>query len=220
MGKKIFVSYKYSDQNVRPLPGVYSTTARSYVDALQKILDSGDHIYMGEDDGEDLSSLIDSTIGSKLGDKIFFTTVTIVFISKGMRENKSDIDQWIPWEVSYSLREQSRQGVNSKTNAVLAVALPDQYGSYEYYITDNRECGYRSLNTDFLFQILRDNMFNWSDKESNTRNCAGEKIYNGRPHYIESVKWDDFISNIDWYINRALEIRSKINEYTLTKNVK
>jgi hypothetical protein len=221
MGKKIFVSYKYADRLVRQLQGHNPTTVRDYVDILESKIDRSDHIYKGEDDGEDLSSLADTTIGSKLGDKIFDSTVTIVFISKGMREiHKPEKDQWIPWEISYSLKEQSRKNQNSKTNAVLAVIIPDEIRKYEYFIEDV-PCpycgGYRALKTDFLFQILRENMFNI--KHPQCSDCINHKIYKGSPSFIHSVKWDDFINDMNRYIDIALEIRANINTYEIRKNI-
>lgn len=221
MGKKVFVSYKYSDSKVLALTGISGTTARDYVDKIESLLEIGDHIYKGEDDGEDMGTLEDSRIASKLGDKIFDSTITIVLISKGMREiGTAEKDQWIPWEVSYSLKEQSREGEKSKTNALLAIVLPDEEGKYDYYITNNLECNSRTLNTDFLFQILRDNMFNLIERESNIRNCNGSKIYEGFPSYIYSVKWKDYVVNPNRFIDIAISIRQNIDKYDLTKTVK
>jgi len=238
MGKKIFVSYKYSDSQVLDL-GIFeesngfwgetinkkvTTTARHYVDKICEHLDEEDHIFKGEDDGEDMSSLSDSTIGSKLGDKIFDSTVTIVLISKGMKENFSrDTDQWIPWEISYSLKEQSRNSGRSKTNAVLAVVLPDQNGSYEYYIKDHScpYCNCRVLKTNTLFQILSDNMFNIINPEfTDCNNHIGPRPYKNNASYIQSVKWSDFVSSPNAYINIALEICQNKGNYNLTKTVK
>lgn len=224
MGRKIFISYKYADNKVRRLPNIppwEKTTVRNYVDLLQNLIESTDHINKGENDGEDMSSLADATIGSKLGDKIFDSSVTIVFISKGMKEyGVSEKEQWIPWEISYSLKEQSRNYGRSKTNAMLAVVLPDENGSYSYYITDN-SCS-RTLHTDFLFDILRKNMFN--EKNPNTYLCptCGRTHYKGEASYIKSVKWDDFYSSkkdFNKYIAAAIEIKSNINNYTITKNI-
>lgn len=222
MGKAIFVSYKYSDAKVKALPGVYgTTTARDYVDALEKMLEREDHVYKGEDDGEDISSLEDSTIGSKLGDKIFYSSVTIVLISKGMKNAAlSEKEQWIPWEISYSLKEQKREGSRSKTNAVLAVVLPDEVGSYSYYMTENAACNSITYHTGTLFQILKDNMFNLKEKESNVRYCNEQKIYEGNPSYICSVKWDNFAAAVNIYIDVATKIRENINLYELTKTIK
>lgn len=217
MGKKIFVSYKYADNLVRKIPNIYNTTVRDYVDILQSKIDVSDHINKGENDGEDMSTLADSTIASKLGDKIFDSTVTIVFISKGMKENIAESDQWIPWEISYSLKEQSRNYGNSKTNAVLAVVLPDNFGSYEYFIKNNVECGSRTLMTNSLFTILKENMFNIKNPEK--RECNGNTIYSGYSSYIYSVKWDDFIANIDKYIEISVDIWRNRTNYNLRKTV-
>lgn len=224
MGRKIFVSYKYSDDKVWPLSNHGKTTVRDYVDKLQDLIEETDNINKGEDDGEDMSSLEDATIGSKLGDKIFDSSVTLVLISKGMREeNTPEKDQWIPWEISYSLKEQSRQSRRSKTNAVLAIVLPDENESYEYYITDNRcgICTCRTLNTPILFDILSKNMFN--QKQPTLKECIEKsKVYIGESSYIKSVKWKDINSKerFKLYLDAALKIKENINDYELHKNIK
>jgi len=222
MGKAIFVSYKYSDSKVQALPGIIgTTTVRDYVDQIDELLTDEDHVYKGEDDGESMNTLEDSTIGSKLGDKIFYSSVTIVLLSKGMRNtNVSEKEQWIPWEISYSLREQSRDGGRSKTNAILAIVLPDEHGSYSHFFTDHPECNSVTWHTGNVFQILRDNMFNRKDKEDNTRHCNGAKIYDGNPSYISAVKWELFRDNVTAYIGLADVIRQNIDSYELTKTIK
>ncbi len=217
MGKKIFTSYKYADPNVREIQGINPTTARDYVNILQTKIDASDHINKGEDDGEDMGTLADSTIASKLGDKIFDSSVTIVFISKGMKDSIPENDQWIPWEISYSLHEQSRLGINSKTNAILGVILPDQLGSYDWYYRHNPDCNSTTHMTNKLFTILRENMFNI--KTPQTRTCNGTTIYEGESSYIKTAKWDDFIGSINWYIEKALEIWRVRDLYTIRKNV-
>ncbi len=225
MGKKVFVSYKYLDNQVQTLSQSYpdKTTARHYVDELQDKLEEEDHINKGEDDDEDMGTLADSTIGSKLGDKIFDSSITIVLISKGMKENKPEKEQWIPWEISYSLSQQSREGGRSKTNGVLAVVIPDEKGIYEHFIKENTcpKCNCRTLLTNSLFKILSDNMFNIKNPEfSDCDNHVGYKPYTGYSSYIYSVKWEDFIKNVNKYVEIADYTRQNINQYELVKTFK
>ncbi len=127
-------------------------------------------------------------------------------------------EQWIPWEISYSLREQSRQGKRSKTNGVLAIVLPDENGSYSYYITYDSICNCRMLNTPFLFEILSANMFNV--KNPNRSTCNGKWVYYGDFSYIDSVIWSDFTANPSKYIDKAIELRNRKDEFEIRKNIR
>ena len=229
MARKIFISYKYSDSNVAPLPTVAGllgiTTARHYVDTLQAHLDVHDHINKGENDGESLAGFKNEYIESKLREKIWDSSITIVLISPNMRAPLSrEDDQWIPWEISYSLKEITRNGRTSGTNAMLAVVLPDKAGSYQYFIRENTcaTCQSRTLMTDSLFEILRKNMFN--KKTPNLSACNYHGL-SSRPHlgddhsYIYPVKWSDFIGNINWHLDAAARIQNDLQEYDIVKSV-
>ncbi len=160
MGRKVFVSYKYTDYDVKYLPtATQPTWPCDYVDYIQRFILNNDDIYKGEKNDEDLSLWSDGHIWDHLKDKIYDSTVTIVLISPNMKEpGKWQRTQWIPWEISYSIRETTRHDRTSHRNAILAVILPDKNGSYSYYDEDN------------LFPILKDNIrngfiyvVNWDD---------------------------------------------------------
>lgn len=221
MARKIFVSYKYSDDSVENLNG--ETTARAYVDELIELFED-DEIYKGEGD-EDLSEFKDETIETHLKDKIYDSSITLVLISPNMKvEFENETDQWIPWEVSYSLKEITRNNRTSKTNGMLAVVLPDLNSSYSYYLQEDTcsSCHCTTLYTGELFQILRDNMFNI--KEPTYNDCSyhpsTSPVYTGNPCYIHSVKWCDFIGDTDKYLETAEEIRENKDDYDITKIVK
>ena len=106
MGRKVFVSYKYADTLVKDL-GVYEknewgqmvrvdTKVRHYVDKLQEKIGK-DNINLGEKDGESLAEFSDTTIETVLKSKIRQCSITIVLVSKGMKTNQPEKDQWIPW---------------------------------------------------------------------------------------------------------------------------
>ena len=209
MGKKIFVSYKYADNQVKNLTWYKDSTVRDYVDEFEEKVSSYDDIW------------------EKLKDRIYDSSVTIVFLSPGMKErNKKDRDQWIPWEISYSLKETSRknkkgEAITSHTNAMLAVILPDTTGSYDWYLEAKNCCISHCTfhRTDKVFNIIRRNKFN-RIKNGNNHICDNnEKIWTGTCSYIEAVKWDDFITDYHKYVDMAVDRQDNINEYDIYKEI-
>jgi hypothetical protein len=228
MGNKVFISYKYGDTDVLKLGGINwpeITKVRDYVNYLQDKFEETPHIFKAEDDDNDLRRFKDSTIESKLRDKIYDSSITIILISSNMWDKFIlEEDQWIPWEISYSLKEHSREGRASRTNALLAVVLPDKNGSYEYYIQENTcpTCNCRSLSTHSLFRMLRENMFNIKESKAKRSDCYNHstegKPYIGQSSYIYSVKWNDFAvdkASIDRYLTIAKEINERIGDYDI-----
>lgn len=224
MGRNVFVSYKYADTNVQRLqrtPWYEPTKVRDYVDELAEELRKNGEVYMGEKNDEDLTGYSDDYIYEHLKDKIYPTTVTIVLISPNMKEpGRYDKSQWIPWEIFYSIYQSNRHDRVSHTNAILAVVLPDQYGSYSYMIEHKNCCpsGCRLLHTDKLFTILQENMFNQIEKTK--MDCSlGDNVYRGMCSYIPMVKWCDFIQNMDLHLWQAEYTRDHISDYKMHRSV-
>lgn len=226
MGRKIFVSYKFADSSVQNLKSDENSTVRDYVTEFENVLESSDHIYKGESDDTDLSELEDDTIWEKLKDRIYDSSITVIFISPNMKETSVlDRDQWIPWEVSYSLKETSRKNKNgdsvtSKTNAMVAVVLPDQNGSYSYYLEKKNCCssGCTKHHTNKLFEIIEKNKFNY--KNGNKRSCdVGDTIWSGECSYIKAVKWCDFIKDYDSHLDSAYERQDDLDSYEIRKEI-
>ena len=130
MGKKIFVSYKYADDNVAFLDdynhlGLYST-ARNYVDYLQDKKFSGDDLNKAENDNEDLSQFKDDTIKSKLRDSQRSLPNGMIAV---VLPDKSS-------SYSYFITHQNLTDDDGQTHNV------------------------RIINTDNTFEIIGNNMFN------------------------------------------------------------
>lgn len=231
MGRKVFVSYKYKDEEVAKLQDAYyeevdfvmkwnyrNTRVRDYVDKLQEKIGE-DHINLGEKDGENLDDFADSTIETSLKKKIAQSSITIVLISKGMKTYEEEKEQWIPWEISYSLRTIPTGGNTKQMNAILGIVLPDERGTYDWYYTSNPNCNSITHHTQQLFKILKDNMFNILEKQF--RECNGTTIHTtDEPSFIKTVRWDIFMynDNCNHYIEKAIEIRNSANLYDVHIN--
>lgn len=175
-----------------------------------------------------LSQLSDDTIWEKLKNRIYDSTLTIVMLSKGMREKyKAEKHQWIPQEISYSLKEISRidssgNSVTSKTNALIAVIVPDINGSYDYFTYQKdcctKKCTHYNNDSDRIFTIMSKNMFN--QKSPDKEQCDNNNyIYHGECNYMLCVKWNDFVDNVDKYIDRAYSIQDNQEEYDIAKAI-
>lgn len=223
--RKIFVSYKYKDSNVQQLAGIspgedtdYMITPRHYVDTVIEMIGE-DHVYKGEKSDEDASHLADLTIQSKLRDKLFDSSITLVLLSPNMWDRAlPQKEQWIPNEIYYSLLNKSRGERKSKTNAVLLVALPDISGSYEHAVVHGN-CGVRSWQTHNFFHVIRENMFNLKLPNTNSCDTCFNSHHTGGDHsYAHPVKWEDFISDHNSYIDHCLALRDRRDDFKIVKH--
>ncbi len=193
--------------------------ARDYVDVLDTLLTEEGHIFKGEDSDESLEGLSDAVIEEKLRQRMFDSTVTIVLISKNMVvAGKPEKHQWMPREISYSLKQKTRDDRTSYHNGCIAVVLPDENGNYNYLIQDNGCCTRWHTNT--LFPVLGRHMFNL--KQQNKRNCGnghGELHTDSNHSYIYPVKWSQFVENITGHVDYAKALADSMHNYKMQVNL-
>lgn len=194
MDKRVFISYKFGEGN-------------RYRDKLINRLGQGNYKYLGETkSSQDLSHLNDAAIGSLLSDKLYTTHVTVVLITPNINSSN-----WIPWEISYSLRLINRAFRNSTRNGIIAVVVP-QNNKYDYVITRTNEG--REINTSVLPRIISNNMFNPS---SISRHDSGDKEFGS---YISIYQWDEFCNDMNNIINQAyLKAINMIDMYNITTQI-
>ena len=103
-------------------------------------------------------------------------------------------------------------------NAILGVVLPDETGSYDWYYKSDLDCNCTTHYTSKLFKILQDNSFNIKDKQ--VRQCNGKDIYiNDEPSFFKTVKWNEFMRNHNYYVEKAIEIKNNKDAYDVHINL-
>lgn len=192
MVKRVFISYKFGEGN-------------KYRDKLINRLGKGNYKYLGETKtSEDISHLDEAAIGSLLSDKLYTTHVTIVLITPNINESN-----WIPWEISYSLKVIKRANRNSSRNGIVAVVVPDRSNKYDYVIKKTSDGS--EINTAFLPDIVSNNMFNPSHLSNYDK---GHKKFGS---FISIYRWDEFCKDMNDIINTAyLKAENMTSKFEIT----
>lgn len=56
-------------------------------------------------------------------------------------------------------------------------------------------------------------------KNANRHFCNGKYVYTGDASYIQSVKWESFLKSPSIFIDKAIELRDRKNEFELYKKI-
>ena len=203
MGHKTFISYKFSE-------------AQSVRDKIISALGDDAKFYQGEtSESPDLTDTTTENIKRNLANMLYDTSVTIVVISPNMRLSK-----WIPWEIQYSLCEYSRDGKASKTNGVLGVIM-EINGNYDWFINNqvNHDgCKTITYNTQYLPNIIYNNMFNQTPKQYSCQYCKCVNRMSG--HFITLVPMREFVFSPNIYIENAYKkAYENIDNYNISKEL-
>jgi hypothetical protein len=217
--KKVFVSYKYSDV----VEGRENTF--NYRDELIKKLGDDGLRHKGEDEESfDMEDFSDDEIYQKIAPYIKKSSITVVLITPNAKHSK-----WIPWEISLSLRERVyKEEQNMTRNGLIGVYLPldknlnpvENGTDYSYYI-NKKSCGTTTHFTDKFPKMIQDNTFNLKNGDHKCDNGCCDKVYDSSTgSYMQLIKWEDFISDMKIYIDKAWKRRNNFNNYECRVNLK
>lgn len=202
MSHKTFISYKYSEgQQLR--------------DKIIDALGENSTYYKGEtSESPDLTDNSTESIKKSLRDMMYDTSVTIVIISPNMKKSS-----WIDWEIEYSLKKVTRSGRTSQTNGVVGVIMKIN-GDYSWFekVTQNKDgCAVVTYDDSKVHDIISKNRFVQNPKVYSCENCKCVNPLSGV--YISYVREDDFLDNIDKYIDNAYDkSENDAQGYTLIRN--
>ncbi len=201
MGRKTFISYKYSE-------------ATQLRDEIIKKLGEDSKFYQGEtSDSPDLTDTSTDNIKNNLKDMIWGTSVTIVIISPNLKQSK-----WVDWEIEYSLKEITREDKTSRTNGIVGVIMKYNNG-YDWLITrqtNDDGCSSRYINDSKLYSIINKNRFNLNTEDKYA--CKTCKTYNQlNGSYIALIDEEEFLKDPYTFIENAFSKSKSISNYEISK---
>lgn len=188
MAHKTFISYKFSE-------------ATDLRDRIIEAMREDATYYNGEtSDSPDMSDESNQKIQEYLKDCMYPTSVTIVIISPHMKES-----HWIDWEISYCLKKITRKDRTSHRNGLVGVIMKvnNNYDWFKYRVTKPDGHVLNGYYTEKVYDIINENRFNQNPVRYHCPQCHS---YDGLiGSYISFVEEDDFLANIDKYINNAYD---------------
>lgn len=187
MGHKCFISFKTEDNKYKEQ--IQSWVDENRVDMIDKSLN--DPI-----DSEDEDYIVRKIREDHISD----SSVTIFLIGKHSAENLGWNQQKY---IKRELRASLYNGEGNTRSGILGVVLPDMYSSIYQGGYHCSICGgehfYLRLRDDTVIKEFSKNYF---------LNNHGKCYYNEDDRYCVLVKWDDFASNPNKYIEQAFFKRS------------
>lgn len=198
---KVFISYKHSETKDR----------RNHFAA--EIMRAG-YRYVGEtDDSHDYSNEGDAAIRRHIKSMIVDSEVTVIILSPRM-----SLSQWINDEIGYSLQDFNyinEDGIERchRRNGVIGVLLRGEHG-YDWALNPHgkRENG-TLYNEDKFCKMVKLNRRNKvSDRHSEN---DGNSYCEETDSYISIVSEDDFLQNINKYIDQAYQKSLLISAYDI-----
>lgn len=200
MARKTFISYKYSE-------------AQELRDKIITALGDDATYYQGETaDSPDMTDTSTENIKKNLTSMMYDTSVTIVVISPNMKDS-----MWIDWEIEYCLKEITRKDRTSKTNGVVGV-IQKVDGGYGWLVNENIKedgCTVRTINNDYLYDIIIKNRFNRINKKYTCTKCKCVSQIEGS--YIALVDEADFLNDPNKYIENSFNKSENLGDFELIK---
>lgn len=207
MARQVFISFRFSDGG-------------KYKDELCDLFDQNEDVIDCSED-EDRSDMSEETIQKYLYDKLRRTSVTVVILTPEAIEYSKNIwtgkyDDWMYDELRYSLEDREY----NNTNGVIAIYTADAKDLLITTSTHKCDICKKESTVSILLDVnnlIRKNMMNIKDSYKKNQ-CYG--IYDSlEDSYISLVSYDDFVSDINKYIENAISKKERRDEFTLIKRL-